>query len=502
MVGESNGTCKNDSIHGQTHFSPSAPPYADLFRQAHAERASDSAVVLKVTKLDGDTLPNVQWKRPEPDPEASYGAAHNAHGYGIMVTTLFIIGEMVGGGIIAMPNAIARQGWAGIAVLIFVAAMSGFTGVQLGRCWLILQERWPEVYLKHTQKPYPEMGYRAGGTWMRRLVSVCMNLSLFGTATVFLLIVGRNVTQLLESWSPSTHISFCYFVLMVAGILLPATYLGSPKDFWQVSVGAAASTTIAVIIMIVGMSQDYQRSDRSKVRYPMPTFQEFILGYGTIMFAYCGQCAFPTIQHDMRQPTKFPKAIVRSYAAMFFYYLPVSILGYIVYGFDALANEDSILPVLPKGWIQDSVTVLITLHVMFGFIIFVNPINQEMESVFRIPARFTWKRLVVRTVTVIIIVFLAESIPAMNLLLDLIGGTCMAFLTFVFPGSFYLMLRWRTTTSVSKIDTPIRKWEYPINALIILIGVLGAVASIYAFISAVAGGNALFKLPCYISGGN
>jgi vesicular inhibitory amino acid transporter len=488
-----------DDNYSQTQ--PSLPPsYSEVFTAPPLD--SDSALVLKVSKLDDSGKPfDVQWKHHD-DAEGHGGAnAHNADGFGILVTALFIIGEMVGGGIISMPNALYRQGWAGIAIICIVSMMSGYTGVQLGRCWIILQERWPELYLKHTQKPYPEMGYQAGGVWMRRVVSLCMNLTLFGTATVFLLIVGRNVNMLVRSWS-GTDVSFCYFTLIVAAILLPVTYLGSPKDFWQVSFGAAGSTTIAVIIMIIGMSMQYTSEERKKetIHYPAPTFVNFILGYGTIMFAYSGQSAFPTIQHDMKRPDHFPKAIVRSYSVIFFYYLPVSILGYIVYG--SKLDMDNVLPLLPDGWIQQTVTILITLHVMFGFIIFINPINQEFESLFNIPAKFTWKRLVVRTCTVIFIVFLAESIPAMGLLLDLIGGTSMAFLTFVFPGTFYLVLRWRTTTPVSNVDKPIQKWEYPLNALITLVGILGAIASIYAFCYTVASGSNLFKQPCYVNGGN
>jgi vesicular inhibitory amino acid transporter len=260
--------------------------------------------------------------------------------------------------------------------------------------------------------------------------------------------------------------------------------------------------------MIIGMAMQYNKDketgEREHIEYPQTTFVNFILGYGTVMFAYSGQSAFPTIQHDMKRPDMFPKAIVWSYGIIFFYYLPVSILGYIVYG-QKLGNTgvENVLSLLPEGWVQDTVTVLITLHVMFGFIIFMNPINQELEHLFHIAPRFSVKRVVIRTLTVLFIIFLAESIPSMNLLLDLVGGTAMAFLTFVFPGSFYLALRWRTKTRVSDADTPIRKWEYPVTAVIALVGVLGAIASIYAFVDTViTGGNGLFRVPCYIDNRN
>jgi vesicular inhibitory amino acid transporter len=492
------------------------PSYSELFSKEHSQALdesishSNSAVILKVTNLDdtGKQL-DVQWKYDHDgyDKEGGHGG-HNAHGFGILITGLFIIGEIVGGGIISMPNALFRQGWGGIAVIVIVSFISGFTGVQLGRCWTILQERWPSVYLKHTQKPYPEIGFRAGGRWCKRFVSLCLQLTLFGTATVFLIIVGQNVARLTYSFAPWVDFSFCYFILFAGLILLPFTYLGSPADFWQVSFGAAGSTTIAVIIMLIGMSQKYNddkaSGEQANIEYPPTTFVNFILGYGTVMFAYTGQSAFPTIQHDMKKPELFPKAIIWSYGIIFFYYLPVSILGYIVYGQHlGDAGIDNVLSLLPAGWIQDTVTILITLHVMFGFIIFVNPINQELESVLNIPPKFSIKRVITRSIVVLFIIFLAESIPSMNLLLDLVGGTAMAFLGFVFPGTFYLALRWRTTTKVSEADKPIQKWEYPVTAVIVLIGILGAIGSIYAFVETViTGGNGLFRVPCFIDNRN
>jgi hypothetical protein len=40
--------------------------------------------------------------------------------------------------------------------------MSGYTGIQLGDNWTMMQERWPE-YRVTCRKPYAEMGFRAIG---------------------------------------------------------------------------------------------------------------------------------------------------------------------------------------------------------------------------------------------------------------------------------------------------------------------------------------------------
>ena len=39
---------------------------------------------------------------------------------------------------------------------------------------------------------------------------------------------------------------------------------------------------------------------------------------------------FPTIQIDMKNPTKFPKSVIIAYICMLIFYLPVSIGGIII----------------------------------------------------------------------------------------------------------------------------------------------------------------------------
>ncbi len=65
----------------------------------------------------------------------------------------------------------------------------------------------------------------------RFLVSLCIDLTLFGSSVVFLLLASENISFLIQLWAEK-DISFCFLMLAVAVALLPATFLGSPKDFW------------------------------------------------------------------------------------------------------------------------------------------------------------------------------------------------------------------------------------------------------------------------------
>lgn len=58
-------------------------------------------------------------------------------------------------------------------------------------------------------------------------------------------------------------------------------------------------------------------------------------------------------------------------------YLPVSTAAYFVYGDK---NEDNILGVLSASWLTTTATCLITVHLIMGFIIVINPLSQEVED--------------------------------------------------------------------------------------------------------------------------
>ena len=53
-------------------------------------------------------------------------------------------------------------GWIGIIVLVLSCVAVGWCGVLLGKCWLMLEERFPE-YQDHCRDPYPSIGYEAFG---------------------------------------------------------------------------------------------------------------------------------------------------------------------------------------------------------------------------------------------------------------------------------------------------------------------------------------------------
>jgi vesicular inhibitory amino acid transporter len=55
-------------------------------------------------------------------------------------------------------------------------------------------------------------------------------------------------------------------------------------------------------------------------------------------------------------------------------------------------------------------------------------------------AEFGIKRVIIRTSTILGVLFIAQSVPNFGPILSFIGGSCVSLLSFVFPCLFYIML--------------------------------------------------------------
>uniref|UniRef100_A0A0N5A139 Aa_trans domain-containing protein n=1 Tax=Parastrongyloides trichosuri TaxID=131310 RepID=A0A0N5A139_PARTI len=296
------------------------------------------------------------------------------------ITGLFIIGDMAGGGLVALPTAMIQTGfYFGLVCIVILAMVTCYTAICLGRCWQILLRNWPE-YETHCRKPYSEMAYRACGPIMKTAISVCIDVTQFGIAVVYLLLVAKNVSSLLQAFF-DFNVSFCLLTLIVALLLLPVTFLKSPQDFWWAVVCAMVTTSIAVVLIIWGSAVDYEHCHTEK---KMPDFviTNYFVGLGTFLFAYGGHSSLPTIQHDMKQPSQFTRASIFAFAGIFALYLPAGIMGFLTYG-DSL--RDSIIQSLQTTWIQQAVNICISIHCILTLTIVFNPLNQEIEELFNVP---------------------------------------------------------------------------------------------------------------------
>lgn len=86
---------------------------------------------------------------------------------------VFIIGEMVGSGVLVLLFVIVGVGWIGIVLLILCCFVFGYCGMVLGRFWIFFCERYEE-FRGYVCYFYLVIGEKVYGRWVFIVVIVCI----------------------------------------------------------------------------------------------------------------------------------------------------------------------------------------------------------------------------------------------------------------------------------------------------------------------------------------
>ena len=142
---------------------------------------------------------------------------------------------------------------------------------------------------------------------------------------------------------------------------------------------------------------------------------------------------------------------------LFLIYFPMALGPYFSFGSGCKSN---IVLSISTGYVRLVVEIMLLLHLITAFPILTNPPAQFLEFALNIPEGkqknvgsklietdfffhfqdFGWKRVVFRSSAVLVLLFIAETIPSFGSILDLVGATTVTCLTFICPPYFYMKL--------------------------------------------------------------
>lgn len=420
---------------------------------------------------------------------ASDGSTHH-RSVGVAVAAVMLVAEMAGSGVLALPRALANTGWGGVTLILALCVGVGFSGSRLGMCWVMLEEKFPR-YRVACRTPYPAIGWEALGRPGKLLVVVSQNITLVGVTTVFLIMSGDLLQALLGSIAPIVFSSHCYCTLLVGALLVPLSWLGTPKDFWPTAVVAMGTTVIAVIVVIIRLAME--SGNYTHTSYSEPTFQSFFLGFGTILFSFGGAATFPTIQNDMRERSKFPHSVAIAFLALLLMYIPIATVGYGVVGESVPGN---ILRSV-TGYVVQVTQGLVVLHLLTAYVILINPVTQGLEEAFSLPRKFGWQRCVVRTLLVLFEILVGLLIPDFGKILDLVGASTVALMSFVLPPICYMRLADQLDETTGEPFKLVPFYERVILFLVLLLGLLGGVVATWSAVANLSSGSEHGPSSCF-----
>merc|ERR1712060_165729 len=324
---------------------------------------------------------------------------------------------------------------------------------------------------KEGQEPlcetYGDIGQAAFGLPGRVFIEVRMHVSLVMVATVYNLLGGLNLIDIVGSsveWlTPEISIAL---VAMVMGLHVFLKSLG------EVAAVSAINTVVTLGLAVVILVEALLHPPANPPSTTLIVTEPLSLGGGfaTFIFAYSVHSVLPTVYSTMRKPEQYESMIKATFLAVVSVTFPMLCVGYAIYG-EAVQSPIYNTPALAASSLLRVMIALITVHLLGAYAIVLNPTERALEMALGLDERraaWLW-RMCLRTLFVLftygVSVLCRDSFPP---LLDLVSSLTSAPTMFLCPCAFYLKLSYM-------VGRPVSRWMMAWNIFIMLLSLVGSV---------------------------
>ncbi|KAI7868416.1 transmembrane amino acid transporter protein-domain-containing protein [Spinellus fusiger] len=383
------------------------------------------------------------------------------HGSAKTITAYFhVVCVVAGTGTLSLPRALADGGWIGILLLLLSYTMAVYSGIILIRC----------LYYKPGQRlcDYKAVGAAAFGWPGYCITSFLSLLGLISSPALYLVLAGGNFNELLQGTRAELTAKM-WTIIIGASLLIPSLVMKTLQEVTALAAIGALSTIIAVLIVLIQAPMDYTFHPEVTVVRESVMWSGFPTALATIAFSFGGNSTYPYIEHTLKKPHEWSRAVIAGLTTCSCLYLLTAIPGYWAYGTDV---QSPIYLSLPPGLGRLISTIVMTAHVILTIPIFSTSLSTEFENMLKVNEEYQGKigawtlRSLIRVVITALLVLLALFIPYFHIFMGLIGALVNCGLVFIIPILAYLKL-----TGVRN-----KPWyELCFCALTLFVGLIGCV---------------------------
>lgn len=347
-------------------------------------------------------------------------------------TIVSVLCTTIGVGILALPRSFGDAGWFAALIIIAVGFISTHTAKLLIACLHV-----DELETGQRFTTYEDIGEAALGKWGRRLVAILQNITLFGVCTVFLVITGRNMNQLID------NLTLHEWIFIFGLIVLPFSWLKTMKEISLLAyMGIFTSLFVGAVILVEGFNNLHSNS----ATYQYINWGGVPRAFNLIVFSFGNHSVLPNIESHMKSPKRFPWVANVSYVTIALVYIIVATGGYAGWG---TGVQDTILNNLdPSSVVVKMSLALLTVHVVTTYPIPLNPCALALEDITGVNKLFGTKevvaRVLLRTALVVGTVFIASVVPYFGDLITIVTSISVVFVAYLLPCLFYYILLHRS----------------------------------------------------------
>jgi len=297
-------------------------------------------------------------------------------------TTIVLLSEVMGTGILSLPYASRIIGWQStlVAVPLF-AIFASYSGWLL---WRVQHER-SNLHL-HS---YAAAAHELVGPKFGRMTEISMLIS-WGALAIYYMIAAGDGLEDVFFFSGSSLCQYQRTFFVVVLLVLPCQC----QDFYSISKYLSLPSTVAVVVSVFIIatnilllkdngSTDTAAAETTTTTDTTKSLFDYLMALSSFCFAYQGQSIYLELMSEMKEPRHFPRAINVAYGIMCFFYGFTVWVTY--YGISSSSDIPGFLPdILPLNSFSRSVVgALVVLHIAVSYVIAGQPLHKWLhETIF------------------------------------------------------------------------------------------------------------------------
>ncbi|KAL7585263.1 hypothetical protein Lser_V15G42692 [Lactuca serriola] len=382
-------------------------------------------------------------------------------------SVLNAINVLCGIGLLSMPYAFKEGGWLCLLLLLLGGGISCYTGILIKLCL----ERYDGL------QSYPDIGQAAFGFVGRICIAMVLYMELFSSCVEYLIMMNDNLSSLFPLAQldiGGIHLDSHYLCAIISTlVILPTVWLRNLSLLSYISAfGVVTLATVILCLLWLGVVDgiEYQPSGTALEVGNLP------VAVGLIGFCYGSHSVLPNIYTSMKDPSRFPSAMLISFSIGFVLYTAVGVFGYLMFG-DYIKSQFTLN--MPPHYLTSKIaawTVVVTPVTKFALTL--TPIAFGIEELLPPSQQSSYAvSIIIRTALMFFTLLVALTVPYFGVVMALTGSVLMMLVSVIFPCACYLrLLRGQTTT-----------FEITVCSLMILAGLISAIVGTYSSLSSIPG---------------
>uniref|UniRef100_A0A146M014 Proton-coupled amino acid transporter 4 n=1 Tax=Lygus hesperus TaxID=30085 RepID=A0A146M014_LYGHE len=392
-------------------------------------------------------------------------------------TVNHLIKACLGTGILAMPSAFNHSGW---LIGIIGTIMTGIVCTYLVH---MLLETEAELCRRKkvrnmTYHTTAQAAFEEGPEMLRWLAPympfVTKFLFLFGIVggcCIYIVFISSNLKAVADHFlDPAYHFHVRWYMFAHLPPLVILSWIRNLKFLAPLSSIGTVLTFIGFGIVFFYMVQDLPPISTREATGSLSGLTFFFV---TVMFSLEAMPVIMPLKNEMKNPKRFATACGVLNVAMvpnLMMFLSVGLVGFLKYGPDVKASitlnmpEGEILAEMSRVLIASAIFITLPLAGYMGFDIAWNGFLAQ-----RIEKNKLFKEYCLRTGLVVIEVFMAITVPHLDLVISLVGAMTLTTLGMAFPAILHLITFWNDRSGLRFFF-----WSF-YHFFFIILGVFGLV---------------------------